>query len=932
MSKNGWGWFCVVCAGLWLVLSAGTASGAWRTWTGGGKNSNWSTADNWSGHRTISNGDIARFSSLSVAYLNNYYDLNLSSLSILMDSFLTAPVTISGNTLNLLDLGIRNQSDYVATINCDTKLLPGTVRFEANPGKLVIGGDVDLNGKSIYLVGKVRGVSHEVRGAIKGGGTVIYQGAYPTSTCEIYADQQYTNRLDVRAGIVKLMGGHLPRDTYVYLNRVNSSVPPSVLDLNGYDQTIRFIYESKDGSSSIRLGGATLTMGVGNKNWLFKGVITGKGSVVKQGTGSFYLYGACTYQGTMQVVGGTLSLQGGDDRLPPGSSLEVWSPATVALNDNNQTIHRIWGDGVVDTGTGLLSITGAVHYRTVGGQGSLTLGNFALAAGATFRYQIDSATPPGVVATGSVDLSRGRLQVEVQGGYTPSLGQQFTLINKTSPGPVNGTFNGKPEGATFKGAGGNTWRITYAGGDGNDVVITRVVDNRGGGGGSRPQPTPEPRPQPKPRPAPPVDPKHNSPKPTATGDGPNLSWPHVEGSNFYRVYRATCPTCPKQEVGRVPGTSFTDSSAPPGRVYYYFVRTENAGGLSDYSEALPAWNYDRNPGRPGDFNHDGVSDLLWWDTDSGQLQVSFIQDGRPQGQISLGPGLDPGQWLLTQSRDLDGDGVTDLLWWNPDQGSLQVWYLEGAAAAGVAAAGTCGVKNKVTLAGTMSGNVTLPYTGDLDGDGHQDLVWRDYTTGDVTLWMLSGEDQVAQETTPAFQEGCPARRRGGADLAGDEVGQGDEPASSDLPGVSGGLEWQVVGLGDLNADGKADLVWQNPETGRVAVWLMDGGQVTAVNEYQAGNATDWLVAALGDLNGDGTADLIWQNGSTGEIKAWLMDPAGGIQEQKPLAAEEMDPSWQVKCAADFCGGASCEVYCKRLDSDQARVITGDGRVIEFQAP
>ena len=47
------------------------------------------------------------------------------------------------------------------------------------------------------------------------------------------------------------------------------------------------------------------------------------------------------------------------------------------------------------------------------------------------------------------------------------------VINKTSAGAVQGTFKNLPEGATFM-AQGFPFRISYVGGDGNDVVLTQA--------------------------------------------------------------------------------------------------------------------------------------------------------------------------------------------------------------------------------------------------------------------------------------------------------------------------------------------------------------------------------------------------------------------------------------------------------------------------
>jgi hypothetical protein len=35
--------------------------------------------------------------------------------------------------------------------------------------------------------------------------------------------------------------------------------------------------------------------------------------------------------------------------------------------------------------------------------------------------------------------------------------------------------------------------------------------------------------------------------------------------------------------------------------------------------------------------------------------------------------------------------------------------------------------------------------------------------------------------------------------------------------------WQIVGVGDFNNDGKADLVWRNQTDGRNLVWYLNNG-------------------------------------------------------------------------------------------------------------
>ncbi|HEV8267425.1 MAG TPA: immunoglobulin domain-containing protein, partial [Thermoanaerobaculia bacterium] len=85
-------------------------------------------------------------------------------------------------------------------------------------------------------------------------------------------------------------------------------------------------------------------------------------------------------------------------------------------------------------------------------------------------------TTPGVnydqlAVTGTVSLGNAALALSV--GYSPIMGDTYIIISNDALDAVTGTFANLAEGATFA-VGTNAFSITYAGGTGNDVVLTNI--------------------------------------------------------------------------------------------------------------------------------------------------------------------------------------------------------------------------------------------------------------------------------------------------------------------------------------------------------------------------------------------------------------------------------------------------------------------------
>jgi hypothetical protein len=69
--------------------------------------------------------------------------------------------------------------------------------------------------------------------------------------------------------------------------------------------------------------------------------------------------------------------------------------------------------------------------------------------------------------------------------------------------------------------------------------------------------------------------------------------------------------------------------------------------------------------------------------------------------------------------------------------------------------------------------------------------------------------------------------------------------------------WMVIGTGDFNGDGNADILWRD-NLGNTSIWFMSG--TTVASTAGVGNIpTNWSVAGTGDFNGDSFADIVWRD-------------------------------------------------------------------------
>lgn len=271
-------------------------------------------------------------------------------------------------------------------------------------------------------------------------------------------------------------------------------------------------------STSVPVNSATLALDGGvtiaNRTLNLDGTGVAGAGALRSISGSNTWAGNINLAGTMQLayVGvdtGTLTLSG---KINGGSStLQKTGAGTLIIsgNGNNQastvvgagTVYQLGQDNVpVFVGTsGILQGNGRIGVlsMTAGQSGTVTPGtqasNVAVlttsgisAQSSVGVFSFDLNTSGSVAGTaydqlavnGTVNLS-GRPVLNINLNFAPTTrGNSYTIINNDGSDAVIGTFNGLAEGAlvTQTDTSGNSisYRISYVGGNGNDVTLTCV--------------------------------------------------------------------------------------------------------------------------------------------------------------------------------------------------------------------------------------------------------------------------------------------------------------------------------------------------------------------------------------------------------------------------------------------------------------------------
>jgi cyclophilin family peptidyl-prolyl cis-trans isomerase len=271
-----------------------------------------------------------------------------------------------------------------------------------------------------------------------------------------------------------------------------------------------------------------------------------------------------------------------------------------------------------------------------------------------------------------------------------------------------------------------------------------------------------------------------------------------------------------------------------------------------------------------------------------QIRVGRLVNNQFQFTAQDDPGA---KFRLVATTDFDGNGKSDLVFLDTSQtqfGDVRIW--------------TDFQRSTERFWRQVKQVWDVQVTGDLDGDGAGDIVWRYLApdprdTGVSYIWFNNGTQAPV------------VRKRGGAPL-----------------------DWTLLGAGDFDLNGSADMVYISPDN-QIRV-LMATPNRTCANLSAGSIPAGFRAIQVGDFSGSRRGDILMRNPTTGQVMIKTMTGAGlSLPEftgnpddpnasctptSLALATSDLnllpsDPNWRFYAAGDFDANGVADVVWRRAD-------------------
>ena len=179
-------------------------------------------------------------------------------------------------------------------------------------------------------------------------------------------------------------------------------------------------------------------------------------------------------------------------------------------------------------------------------------------------------------------------------------------------------------------------------------------------------------------------------------------------------------------VGVTSVLAFVQSSAPGA-----FGDTSQGGASATETPAGPSSDW--SAVTAADFNADGMSDILWFNSVTGRMTVWLMEGAQLLVAGAELPGPAGDGWAAVQAGDLNQDGMADVVWYNSTTGKLRIWLMEG----------THLLAEGPEIQGPPGSGWLVPSVADFNRDGMQDVLLYSPSQRRVAVWLMNGAQLLA---------------------------------------------------------------------------------------------------------------------------------------------------------------------------------------------